>query len=71
MPIKNVRVTHIQKRVSGISFCIVNVGMIAMKELARPWTYRPENGLFPEISLVQDRMKEYPTIRRINPPKFI
>jgi len=36
MPRNNVRVTHIQKRVCGIFLCMVNVGMIAMKELASP-----------------------------------
>ena len=36
MPIRNVNVTQIQKRVCGIFFCIVNVGMIEMKALERP-----------------------------------
>jgi hypothetical protein len=36
MPIRNVNVTQIQKRVCGMYFCTVNVGMIEMKALERP-----------------------------------
>ena len=70
-PTKNVKVTHIQKRGCGIFVCIFRIGINGTKALATPCTKSPENGLLPEIARIHEKRKEYPTVSRIKPPKFM
>ena len=50
---------------------VINVGNRGIKAFASPWAKSPEKVLLPEIFRIVERMKEYPTIRRVKPQKFI
>ena len=57
-PVRNVSDTHIQNRGWGTSCCMSSVGRNGIKALATPCTRSPENGLLPEISRIQEKIKE-------------